>query len=373
MPPTDLSNTKWLFNESPSTYPETSTRYNPLNFSASNGNIYTSIRFNPLVGIFFGSTQVYDVSTDEWIDEAYRTIEISGGTAATNADLIALMQANAVQQMPDISVVYKGSTIAKMSSSGTKTLLTSGKYCEDNITIEYTKSGGGVSSIPLAMRPDAELVQRWSDDYLIHADKNITIPAYTTAATTVVSSSDLTPIAKIDRNNYDYLVIIRCLAYPIYDDTTAVKGRVEYFLAMNHYECMCIPGGLITPINGDSVTYSSNSYVLYAQQAKYRMVYWSSASAVSTVASASYGVYQSITAPTMGSTTITAKTPTVVVRGSTTYFTQTAWEMMTDIREQYTIDLYRAPKYALNQNGFLEQSAIFSLINSAQSASHTLT
>lgn len=231
---------------------------------------------------------------------------------------------------------------------------------------------GGVSSIPLAMRPDAELVQRWSDDYLLHADKSITIPAYTTSATTLVASSNLTPTVTIDRNNYDYLVIIRCLAYPIYDSTTAVKGRVEYFLGMNHSEYVYIPAGVVAPINGDSVTYLSTNYNLYTPAAKYRMVYWTSASAISIYSSAAYGVYQSITAPTVSGTTMIAKTPTVAVRGSTTYFTQTAWEMMTDIREQYTIDLYRAPKYALNQNGFLEQSAIFSLIDGAQSETHTL-
>ena len=60
---------------------------------------------------------------------------------------------------PDIEITYKGSTIATMSasgtktlntagsqiatmnSSGTKTLLTSGKYCTDDITIDYTKTG----------------------------------------------------------------------------------------------------------------------------------------------------------------------------------------------------------------------------------------
>ena len=41
--------------------------------------------------------------------------------------------------MADIEVNYKGSTIASTSTTGTKTLLTSGKYCEDDIEISYTK------------------------------------------------------------------------------------------------------------------------------------------------------------------------------------------------------------------------------------------
>ena len=45
--------------------------------------------------------------------------------------------------MSDITISYKGASIATMDASGTKTLLTEGKYCEDDITIDYVKSGGG--------------------------------------------------------------------------------------------------------------------------------------------------------------------------------------------------------------------------------------
>ncbi len=41
--------------------------------------------------------------------------------------------------MSDITVKYKGSTIATMDASGTKTLETQGKYCEDDIEIAYVK------------------------------------------------------------------------------------------------------------------------------------------------------------------------------------------------------------------------------------------
>lgn len=45
--------------------------------------------------------------------------------------------------MSDIAINYKGSSIATMDASGTKTLLTSGKYCEDNISIVYAKAADG--------------------------------------------------------------------------------------------------------------------------------------------------------------------------------------------------------------------------------------
>lgn len=45
--------------------------------------------------------------------------------------------------MADITISYKNDDIAEISQSGTVTLDTSGKYCEDDITIEYVKPAGG--------------------------------------------------------------------------------------------------------------------------------------------------------------------------------------------------------------------------------------
>lgn len=41
--------------------------------------------------------------------------------------------------MPDVIISYKDSQIASMDASGSKTLLTEGKYCEDDIVVSYTK------------------------------------------------------------------------------------------------------------------------------------------------------------------------------------------------------------------------------------------
>lgn len=45
--------------------------------------------------------------------------------------------------MSDVSISYKGAEIASLDDSGTKRLLTSGKYCEDDIEVAYTKPSGG--------------------------------------------------------------------------------------------------------------------------------------------------------------------------------------------------------------------------------------
>lgn len=41
--------------------------------------------------------------------------------------------------MSEVAINYKGSDIATMNASGTKTLQTSGKYCEDDITVTYAR------------------------------------------------------------------------------------------------------------------------------------------------------------------------------------------------------------------------------------------
>ena len=44
--------------------------------------------------------------------------------------------------MPDITVSYSGSSIATINASGTTTLGTGGKWCEDDITLTYVKPSG---------------------------------------------------------------------------------------------------------------------------------------------------------------------------------------------------------------------------------------
>ena len=45
--------------------------------------------------------------------------------------------------MADLTIKFKGQPIVEMTESGTKTLKTAGKYCEDDISVEYAKPAGG--------------------------------------------------------------------------------------------------------------------------------------------------------------------------------------------------------------------------------------
>ena len=54
--------------------------------------------------------------------------------------------------MADVTLTYKGNTIAEMSDTGTKTLKTAGKYCEGDIGVSYVKpSSGGSDDLAIKM------------------------------------------------------------------------------------------------------------------------------------------------------------------------------------------------------------------------------
>ena len=68
--------------------------------------------------------------------------------------------------MADLTVRYKGNPITELSESGTKTLKTAGKYCEDDISVEYAKPAGGGSSFAETIVTDVMenhiVVSSWS-------------------------------------------------------------------------------------------------------------------------------------------------------------------------------------------------------------------
>lgn len=45
--------------------------------------------------------------------------------------------------MPDVTLLYKDQTILELDESATRYIKLSGKYCEDDISLTYVKSGGG--------------------------------------------------------------------------------------------------------------------------------------------------------------------------------------------------------------------------------------
>ena len=86
----DLTGTTWYFNE---TLTDTLDGQYALSF-ASNNNNYTTLVLIPGAMMYGLTTFAY---SNTWSNQAYRTISITGGTDATNADLIAWLEANATE------------------------------------------------------------------------------------------------------------------------------------------------------------------------------------------------------------------------------------------------------------------------------------
>lgn len=239
------------------------------------------------------------------------------------------------------TVTYKGNVIATVDND-TKTLLTAGYYCEDNFTLTDSSSGGGAPK-PFVIRPDAELVQSWSADDLLVEDLEIALPAYSTTAKTLITGANLTPTISLDYANYNYFVELRTLTIPIYSTATIVKGRCEYTMNSYHYEMTEIPANEIVTVNGAKVL-TSRSAAMTAMGSTGRTLYWSSTSAIAAASNTTYGPNLSAQAPSVSSGVCTVKEPNYGIRGSTTYFTSGAWSSMTDIRYQWVIEVWRAPK-----------------------------
>lgn len=49
--------------------------------------------------------------------------------------------------MTGVTITYQGSTIASLTNSGQKTLLTAGKYCEANIGVDYTAPSSDIAPV----------------------------------------------------------------------------------------------------------------------------------------------------------------------------------------------------------------------------------
>lgn len=54
--------------------------------------------------------------------------------------------------MADVTLTYKGATIAELDDSGSKTIRTAGKFCEGDIGVEYVKPSGGYTVDQLAQQ-----------------------------------------------------------------------------------------------------------------------------------------------------------------------------------------------------------------------------
>lgn len=236
---------------------------------------------------------------------------------------------------------------------------------------EYVEGGGSLTMGTI--RPDAELVKTFSYDKRIHADEGVTIPAYTTTQTTLKATAALSETYTISYTSYNWYVLLRTLTIPEYSVTTKAKGRQEYHFSSTMYEVVDIEANTMTALIDTSKKVTSRSASMPAMGAFYRLVYWSSGSAIASYSTGAYGAHQNIVAPTLSSGVLTFNSPDLRVRGSTSYFVNTYFNALTDIRYQWVIQVYRAPKSNLNLDGWGQNTQAYHMIECAQSETHKLT
>lgn len=264
---------------------------------------------------------------------------------------------------------YVGTGITRRSSSdltssGATVTVPSGYY--------ESPASKAVSLIPYAIRPDAELVQSYTFDQHAVADMGLTIPSYTTTAQTLKAAANLSPTVTMDLTNYRYTVVERFLTIPEYSVSTKGKGRQEYTACSYIYDIVRIAANEFQAII-DATKKMTSAQNLISTHSLYRLLYWSSSSAIALYATNSYGAYMTPTAPAVSGSTLTVKAPAFGIRGSTTYYTNTYMNATTDIRYQYVIEVYRSPVGNLNIDGWGQEQSVQHIIDCVNGSTHTLT
>ena len=234
-------------------------------------------------------------------------------------------------------------TLGTKEDAGISVTRTPDPHGGEVVTITGAPAGGG-SPIPVVMRPDAELVQRWTEDEKVVEDLGLTIPAYATSAKTIKAGANLSPVIAMDLD-YVYYVAVFTLAEPVYDTETKAKGRCDYTAAAYLYEVAHFPASTFHTLDGTKA-YTSRQLVVQANGSIGREMYWTSASAIGVNNANTYGANGTGVAPTISGTNLTVKSPTYGIRGSTTYMTSGQWSHITDIREQWVVEVWRAPAEA---------------------------
>ena len=272
---------------------------------------------------------------------------------------------NTLTDVPGIDIPKTTSGMARFmdvtDTTATASDVASGKYfyAADGARTLGTNSGGGGGEVKVgALRPDAELVKTWADDYMVVEDKGVTLPSYSTSSSSLVASATLETIS-VTPSRYRYYFTSKHLTIPYYSITTKGNGRQEYCYFVAYSEYLYQPARQIVALDG-SAAYSSEYSLMNNLGTIVRCVAWSSATALR-AGSSSYGCYQNVANPTASSSHFIIKSPSVSIRGNTNYLSSTYMNALSDIRVQYIIQLWAVPVSETVPNGWTQGTLIESI------------
>ena len=217
--------------------------------------------------------------------------------------------------------------------------------------INAIPTGGGGQLIMGALRPDAELYQRYTFDQKLVADLGVTFPSYTTGLKVLVSSSTIVEITPLIGSGYDWLVLMRGVAIPSYNVSTFNRGREEYYCIGYSFEILSTPPNTFQAISNPAYKYAGNDVYVCGSTGATGYYYWQYANEQTYLAkeTSNYGIYINYTAPSYNprgvvTDTLRITSPVIYLKGNGTYFPSEYYSSLTDCRIQYIYEVYRVPR-----------------------------
>ena len=252
--------------------------------------------------------------------------------------------------MADITVTYKGNTIKSVGANSTTTLGTSGKWCEDNITIASQWNYLGANATKISNFSDFSIA-------LKDTDFNTWTPSTTAKA---ILATDTFGTFSADMANYNYVI-----KWTFWTDLKYVQGATLKVMPYKQRSIATFDTyrrpRYIGNFQSGTFNYTNINTIANNTAA---ILYYNSNGAMAVQNSGSYGFYATPGAPTLSSATtdtitITIPRPVLYARCSTTYMaTARASEIdKTNSTLHLRCEVYRTDKNYINQSKWYEMVA----------------
>lgn len=251
--------------------------------------------------------------------------------------------------MADITVSYKGATIAEVSESGTTTLGTSGKYCEDDITLQYVQPISPWNWIG----KNATLVK--TDLYSVAlADTLYNSWTPSTTAKEIVAANNSVGTLELNLADYDYTILYTLYTDLVYNSGIANNAKLIKQIICNYKQTFRRPSNY-TNLTAKTLNQTTEASVLSGSVGF--ITYYNSSGNETFQQTTGYGFYiGSMPALSFSSTssdtpTVTYGRPPINARCNSTYFSTTAASGVDKSNSKIYLrtDIYRADKDAMMQ------------------------
>lgn len=224
--------------------------------------------------------------------------------------------------------------------------------------------------MPDVLIPNATLIETFTDTRFLVTDDGATLPETLDSSGTNVGTQSAVGTCTLDTNNYYYYVVSFYFAKPEYGNVTPAKAMFDHQIYTQNYEILppyVCPvfqsnSNIMTPTLANSVVAGSGSFV--------RSIYWTSASAATSVNNTSYGVLCQLKSPTISGSyannneVLTVYRPNIRFRTHNTYFSSTFYAALTDVKYKYIFKIYRAPKNSsISESGWQLNQRLQTLIS----------